>query len=131
MSDSKPLKRQRYTPEFKLRLVRTALKTLEQNGSVAALARQHNVNDNLLFKWIRLWKKSGRVATPRRKKYATAPAPVLMPVQVAPLLPVSQPPPDTAATCVIRLPGGEISLHNPSSEQLSVMLQALMRGGHT
>ncbi|WP_434477237.1 transposase, partial [Escherichia coli] len=25
-----------------------------QEGSIAALARQHDVNDNLLFKWIRL-----------------------------------------------------------------------------
>ncbi len=68
MTDLKSLSRQRYTPEFKLRLVRMALKTLEENGSVAALAREHNVNDNLLFKWIRLWKKGGACGqTPRAK----------------------------------------------------------------
>jgi len=50
MTGSKSLTRQHYSPEFKLRLVRMAIKTLEENGSVAALARQHNVNDNLLFK---------------------------------------------------------------------------------
>ncbi|MFZ4215543.1 transposase [Pantoea endophytica] len=50
MTDSTSLTRQCYTPEFKLRLVHMALKTLEENGSVAALARQHNVNHNLLYK---------------------------------------------------------------------------------
>ncbi|WP_183269238.1 transposase [Buttiauxella sp. A111] len=34
---------------------------LEKEGSVDALARQHDVNDNLLFKWIRLWQHEGRV----------------------------------------------------------------------
>ncbi|HFD7446983.1 TPA: transposase [Escherichia coli] len=27
---------------------------MTQEGSISALARQHDVNDNLLFKWIRL-----------------------------------------------------------------------------
>ncbi|WP_141011063.1 transposase, partial [Escherichia coli] len=52
------LPRKRYSPEFKMELVRLAL---EKEGSVAALARQHDVNDNLLFKWIRLWQREGRV----------------------------------------------------------------------
>ena len=42
-----------------MELVRLAL---EKEGSVAALARQHDVNDNLLFKWIRLWQREGRVS---------------------------------------------------------------------
>lgn len=79
MNDLKSLTRQRYTPEFKLRLVHMALKTHEENGSVAALARQHNVNDNLLFKWMRLWKNEGRVATPRRRKTKTPALPALVP----------------------------------------------------
>ncbi|MFS2223192.1 transposase [Pantoea sp. B65] len=69
MTNSKSLTRQRYTNEFKLRLVRMALKTLEDSCSVAALARQHNVNDNLLFKWIRLWKNEDRVARPRGRSW--------------------------------------------------------------
>lgn len=35
------LPRKRYSPEFKMELVRLAL---EKEGSVAALARQHDVN---------------------------------------------------------------------------------------
>ncbi|WP_350262499.1 transposase (plasmid) [Pantoea sp. BJ2] len=53
MTDTKFLTRQRYTPEFKFPLVRIKLKV---NGSVAALPRQHDVNDNILFEWMRLWK---------------------------------------------------------------------------
>lgn len=53
------LPRKRYSPEFKMKLVRLAL---EKEASVDALARQHDVNDNLLFKWIRLWQREGRVA---------------------------------------------------------------------
>ncbi|EJH1737841.1 transposase [Escherichia coli] len=47
MRTKKRLPRKRYSPEFKMELVRLAL---EQEGSIAALARQHDVNDNLLFK---------------------------------------------------------------------------------
>ena len=45
------LPRKHYSPEFKMELVRLAL---EEEGSIAALARKHDVNHNLLFKWIRL-----------------------------------------------------------------------------
>ncbi|EFL4478107.1 transposase [Escherichia fergusonii] len=34
-----------------MKLVRLAL---EEEGSIAALARKHDINHNLLFKWIRL-----------------------------------------------------------------------------
>ena len=52
------LPRIHYSPEFKMELVRLAL---EEEGSIAALARRHDVNENLLFKWIRLWQREGRV----------------------------------------------------------------------
>lgn len=42
-----------------MELVRLAL---EQEGSVAALARQHDVNDNLLLKWIRLCRRGEATA---------------------------------------------------------------------
>ncbi|MFM4052667.1 transposase [Klebsiella quasipneumoniae] len=43
-----------------MELVRLAL---EKEGSVAALARQHDVNDNLLFKWIRRKRTARTVLT--------------------------------------------------------------------
>ncbi|MGS8561172.1 transposase [Salmonella enterica] len=70
-----------------MELVRLAL---EKEGSVAALARQHDVNDNLLFKWIRLWQREGRVCYPRKNSLSL---PVLIPVQLRaePSSPTSEP----------------------------------------
>ncbi len=42
MRTQERLPRKRYSPEFKMELVRLPL---EQEGSIAALARQHDVND--------------------------------------------------------------------------------------
>ncbi|ECC6794979.1 transposase [Salmonella enterica] len=106
------LPRKRYSPEFKMELVRLAL---EKEGSVAALARQHDVNDNLLFKWIRLWQREGRVCYPRKNSLSL---PVLIPVQLRaePSSPTSEPPscsPQTA--CHIKCRGGDITLTHPSA----------------
>ncbi|MBB9333623.1 transposase [Escherichia coli] len=57
------LPRKHYSPEFKMELVRLAL---EEEGSIAALARKHDVNDNLLFKWIRLWRVKGGSVGPEK-----------------------------------------------------------------
>ncbi|EJC3639586.1 transposase [Salmonella enterica] len=65
MRTKERLPRKRYSPEFKMELVR--------------LARQHDVNDNLLFKWIRLWQREGRVCRPRKNSSSL---PALIPVQL-------------------------------------------------
>ncbi|ECC1658362.1 transposase, partial [Salmonella enterica subsp. salamae] len=76
MRAKEKLPQKRYSPEFKMELVRLAL---EEEGSVAALARQHDVNDNLLFKWIRLWQREGRICHPRKNSSSL---PALIPVQL-------------------------------------------------
>ena len=45
--------------EFKLQMVTLAL---QPRGSVARIAREHDINDNLLFKWLRLWLIKGRIS---------------------------------------------------------------------
>ncbi|MGG8998993.1 transposase, partial [Escherichia coli] len=40
-----------YSREFKIRLVKQAL---QPGAVVARIAREHNINDNLLFNWKRL-----------------------------------------------------------------------------
>lgn len=45
--------------EFKLQMVKLAL---QPRGSVARIAREHDINDNLLFKWLRLWLIKGRIS---------------------------------------------------------------------
>ncbi|MBJ9325133.1 transposase [Citrobacter freundii] len=119
------LPRKHYSPELKMELVRHAL---EQEGSIAALARKHDVNDNLLFKWIKLWQREGRVCRPRKNASSL---PALIPVQLRaePSSPTSEPPscsPQTA--CHITCRGGEITLISPSVELMSTVLHELMRG---
>ncbi|MDQ9126814.1 transposase [Serratia fonticola] len=43
---------QQYSHEFKLKLVKMTLEASENGSSVAALAREYGINDNLLFKCI-------------------------------------------------------------------------------
>ncbi|HCA4433159.1 TPA: transposase, partial [Escherichia coli] len=43
--------RRSFSNEFKLQMVTLAL---QPRGSVARIAREHDINDNLLFKWLRL-----------------------------------------------------------------------------
>ena len=43
--------RRSFSNEFKL-----------QRGSVARIAREHDINDNLLFKWLRLSLIKGRIS---------------------------------------------------------------------
>ncbi|EGT5658722.1 transposase [Citrobacter braakii] len=119
------LPRKRYSPEFKMELVRLAL---EKEGSVAALARQHDVNDNLLFKWIRLWQREGRVCHPRKNSSSL---PALIPVQLRaePSPPTSEPPSCSLQTaCHIKCRSGDITLTHPSTELITTVLRELMRG---
>lgn len=119
------LPRKHYSPEFKMELVRLAL---EQEGSIAALARKHVVNDNLLFKWIRLWQREGRVCRPR-KNASSLPALIPMQLRAEPSSSTFEPPsysPQTA--CHITCRGGEITLTSPSVDLMSTVLRELMRG---
>ncbi|MEB2407022.1 transposase, partial [Escherichia coli] len=45
-----PERRTSYSREFKIRLVKQAL---QPGAVVARIAREHNINDNLLFNWKR------------------------------------------------------------------------------
>ncbi|CTT23142.1 transposase [Escherichia coli] len=49
--------RKNYSNEFKLRMVELAS---QPGASVARIAREHDINDNLLFKWLRLWQNEGK-----------------------------------------------------------------------
>ncbi|HDI9791781.1 TPA: transposase [Escherichia coli] len=53
--------RRSFSNEFKLQVVKLAL---QPRVSVARIAREHDINDNLLFKWLRLrlWLIKGRIS---------------------------------------------------------------------
>ncbi|EEU0575389.1 transposase [Escherichia coli] len=52
--------RRSFSNEFKLQMVKLAS---QPGASVARIAREHDINDNLLFKWLRLWQKKGKNRT--------------------------------------------------------------------
>lgn len=112
-----------FSPDFKLRMVELAQLP---GASVAAIAREHGFNHNLLFKWLRLWQREGRVSRPR-KTYNKASAPALLPVQVTPPLPVEASASGTTP-CHVRLRHGELTLHQPTPELLSLVLREVMKG---
>ncbi|WP_307613594.1 transposase [Escherichia coli] len=49
--------RRSFSNEFKLQVVKLAL---QPRVFVARIAREHDINDNLLFKWLRLWLIKGK-----------------------------------------------------------------------
>lgn len=114
-----------YSNDFKLRLVELATRP---DANVADIARAHGVNDNVLFKWVRLWQKEGRVS---RRLPALIPAalqPAALPVEILP-----DPARQTAAqnargvttTCSLTLRHGNITLENPDPEMLLRIVREL------
>ena len=51
--------RRSFSNEFKLQIVKLAL---QPGASVTRIAREHDINDNLLFKWLRLWQNEERIS---------------------------------------------------------------------
>nr|ELQ7767749.1 transposase [Escherichia coli] len=51
--------RRSFSNEFKLQMVKLAS---QPGACVAQIARENGVNDNLLFKWLRLWLIKGRIS---------------------------------------------------------------------
>ena len=51
--------RKKYSNEFKLRMCELAS---QPGACVAQIARENGVNDNVIFKWLRLWQNEGRIS---------------------------------------------------------------------
>lgn len=113
----------------------------DQMPNVAQLAREHGVDNNLIFKWLRLWQREGRIS---RRMPATIVGPVVP--QSLPASPtllsvdvINDPLPaaenDTlcsfssahasATSCHVEFRHGKMTLENPSSELLTVLIREL------
>lgn len=112
-----------FSIEFKLRMVELAQLP---GANIASIAREHGFNHNLLFKWLRLWQREGRVSRPR-KTYNKTSTPALLPVQVAPLAEPESPAEPAVTTCHVRLRHGELTLHQPTDEVLILVLREMMK----
>lgn len=114
-----------YSIDFKLRLVEMATRP---DANIADIARAHGVNDNVLFKWVRLWQNEGRVS--RRLPPLIPPAlpPAALPVEIMPDPAGQEPAQDslrTTTTCSLTLRHGNITLENPDPEMLLRIVREL------
>ncbi|XJJ05781.1 transposase [Escherichia coli] len=57
---------------------------LQPGASVARIAREHDINDNLLFKWLRLWQNEGRVSRRLPVTTSSDTGVELLPVEITP-----------------------------------------------
>jgi transposase-like protein len=75
MSDHTPIRTRRsYTTAFRLQLI---AETRHPGASIAAVARRHGLNANVLFGWLRDPRYNGKVETPAFLPVETRPAPLL------------------------------------------------------
>ncbi|EFB2787123.1 transposase [Escherichia coli] len=118
--------RKKYSNEFKLRMVELAS---QPGACVAQIARENGVNDNVIFKWLRLWQNEGRISR-RLPVTTTFDAGVeLLPVEITPDEPkepmaaltssLSTQTTVSVSSCKVEFRHGNMTLGNPSPELCS------------
>ena len=128
--------RKKYSNEFKLRMVELAS---QPGACVVQIARENGVNDNVIFKWLRLWQNEGRISR-RLPVTTTSDAGVeLLPVEITPdepKEPVAALTPSlstqttvSASSCKVEFRHGNMTLENPSPELLTVLIRELTGRG--
>ena len=100
-------------------------------------AREHDINDNLLFKWLRLWQNEGRLPVTTSSDTGVE----LLPVEItpdeqkepvaaiAPSLSTSTQTRVSASSCKVEFRHGNMTLENPSPELLTVLIRELTGRG--
>lgn len=122
--------RKNYSNEFKLRMVELASRP---GACVAQIARENGVNDNVIFKWLRLWQDEGRISRRLPATVVSPLSPTLLPVEVIPEpAPTGEANTDpgqfsalSASSCCVEFRHGKMTLENPSPELLAVLLREL------
>ncbi|EGB1673602.1 TPA: transposase [Escherichia coli] len=132
--------RRSFSNEFKLQMVKLAS---QPGASVARIAREHDINDNLLFKWLRLWQNEGRISRrlPLPVTTSSGAGVELLPVEITPdeqkepmsaLTPLLSTPSQStvsASSCKVEFRHGNMTLENPSPELLTVLIRELTGRG--
>lgn len=122
--------RKYYPNDFKLSMVELASRP---GACVAQIARDNGVNDNVIFKWLRLWQNEGRISRRLPADVVTSSLPAILPIEVVP-----DPSPSgginsepgqfsalNATSCCVEFRHGKMTLENPSPELLAVLLREL------
>ncbi|WP_134797176.1 IS66-like element accessory protein TnpA [Shigella boydii] len=128
--------RRSFSNEFKLQMVKLAS---QLGASVARIAREHDINDNLLFKWLRLWQNEGRISRRLPVTTSSDTGVELLPVEITPdepKEPVAALTPSlstqttvSASSCKVEFRHGNMTLENPSPELLTVLIRELTGRG--
>ncbi|QNC50131.1 transposase [Shigella boydii] len=128
--------RRSFSNEFKLQMVKLAS---QPGASVARIAREHDINDNLLFKWLRLWQNEGRISRRLPVTTSSDTGVELLPVEITPdepKEPVAALTPSlstqttvSASSCKVEFRHGNMTLENPSPELLTVLNRELTGRG--
>ncbi|PQN41674.1 IS66 family insertion sequence hypothetical protein [Shigella boydii] len=124
--------RRSFSNEFKLQMIKLAS---QPGASVARIAREHDINDNLLFKWLRLWQNEGRISRRLPVTTSSDTGVELLPVEITPdepKEPVAALTPSlstqttvSASSCKVEFRHGNMTLENPSPELLTVLIREL------
>lgn len=122
--------RKNYSNDFKLRMVELASRP---GACVAQIARENGINDNVIFKWLRLWQEEGRISRRLPAIVESSQSSTMLPVEV-----ISDPAPTgetntnpgqfsalKATSCCVEFRHGKMTLENPSTELLAVLLREL------
>ena len=96
---------------------------------MAQIARENGVNDNVIFKWLRLWQDEGRISRSLQATIESSPSPIMLPVEVIPdPAPTGETNTDpgqfsvlNASSCCVEFRHGKMTLENPSPELLAVL----------
>jgi len=118
-----PVKKRRpdWPLEFKIRMAELSL---QPDACVAQLAREHGVNDNLVFNWRNLHRQGLLDPATRAGMIPVMVEPFPVPVRQSSGVPDSPP----VISCKLTLPGGPLSLTGPVTPELLRALVSAIRG---
>lgn len=122
--------RKNYPNDSKLRMVELASRP---GACVAQIARENGVNNNVIFKWLRLRQNEGRISRRFPATVESSPSPIMLPVELipdpTPSVGVNTDPDPfsalNATSCCVEFRYGKMTLENPSPELLAVLLREL------
>ncbi|EJH9407333.1 transposase, partial [Escherichia coli] len=111
----------------------------QPGACVAQIARENGVNDNVIFKWLRLWQNEGRISRRLPVTTSSDTGVELLPVEITPdepKEPVAALTPSlstqttvSASSCKVEFRHGNMTLENPSPELLTVLIRELSGRG--
>ncbi|MCW5004347.1 transposase [Enterobacter roggenkampii] len=122
--------RKNYSNDFKLLMVELAS---HPGACVAQIARENVVNNNVIFKLLRLWQDKGRISRHPPATIESLSLPTMLPVEVIPE-PAATDETDTdpgqflalnTSFCCLEFRYGKMTFENPSPELLAVLLREL------